>query len=357
MGVLFGGRSGEHAVSLLSARSVLAALDPARFEAVPLGIDRQGHWLLPDDAQRALESGPDAVPGRAVTLRPGPGGALVTADGARSPAVDVVFPVLHGPNGEDGTIQGLLQLCGLPYVGTGVLGSAVGMDKIMQKDVFVRHGLPTPDYVGVSRVDWRADPGGVAARVGTAVGLPCFVKPANLGSSVGISRAADAAELRAALALAARHDRRLICERAVTGCREVECGVLGNDHPRVSVPGEVVPHAVFYDYDSKYTAGGADLVIPADLPPAVTARIQTLALRAFAALDCAGMARVDFFVRTAPDAVLVNEVNTIPGFTERSMYPRLWAASGLPYPELLAQLVYLALERHADGAAGEEERP
>lgn len=356
MGVVFGGRSGEHAVSLMSARSVLAALDPERFEAVPLGIDRQGRWLLPADAERALAAGPGAVPGHAISLRPGMPEALL-AEGAGAAPVDVVFPVLHGPNGEDGTMQGLLELCGLPYVGAGVLGSALGMDKWAQKDILVRHGLPTPVYLGVRRAAWRQDPAGVLAGVQERVGLPCFVKPANLGSSVGITRADDLAGLGRALALAAHYDRKLICERAVENAREVECGILGNESPRASVPGEIVPHAAFYDYDAKYQDGGADLIVPAELSADVTHRIQELALRAFAALDCAGMARVDFFVRRDTQEVLINEINTIPGFTERSMYPRLWAASGLPYPELLAQLIYLALERHADQPVSGQEGP
>ena len=341
----------------MSARSVLAALDPDRFEAVPLGIDRQGRWLVPADAERALAAGPGAVPGHAVSLRPGAPEALSAEGASGAGGIDVVFPVLHGPNGEDGTIQGLLELCGLPYVGAGVLGSALGMDKVAQKDVLVRYGLPTPAYVGVRRAQWREDPDGVLAHVRERVGLPCFVKPANLGSSVGITRAGDPEGLRGALALAASYDRRLICERAVANAREVECGILGNEAPRASVPGEIVPHAAFYDYDAKYREGGADLIVPAELPPEVARRIQELALRAFAALDCAGMARVDFFVRRDTQEVLINEINTIPGFTERSMYPRLWAASGLPYPELLAQLINLALERHADQPVSGQEGP
>lgn len=340
----------------MSARSVLAALDPVRFEAVPLGIDRAGRWLLPADAERALAVGPGAAAGQVVALHPGTPQVL-SVPGQGPGRLDVVFPVLHGPNGEDGTVQGLLELCGLPYVGAGVLGSALGMDKVAQKDLLVRHGLPTPVYLGVRRAQWRQDPEAVEALVRERLGLPCFVKPANLGSSVGISRADDPGQLRAALDLAARYDRRLICERAVAPARELECGVLGNEGPRASVVGEIIPHAAFYDYDAKYREGGADLLVPADIPSETAANIRELALRAFAVLDCAGMARVDFFLRRDSGEVLINEVNTIPGFTARSMYPRLWAATGLPYGELLAQLIHLALERHGAQSAGEGANP
>ncbi len=335
----------------MSARAVLEALDPERFEAVPLGIDRQGRWLLPQDARAALALGPGGTRGKDLAVRPGASGALLAADG--SPArLDVIFPVLHGPNGEDGTIQGLLELCGIPYVGAGVLGSALGMDKIAQKDAFVRHGLPTPAYLGLRRSEWSTDRNGVLARVEAALSLPCFVKPANLGSSVGISMATTREELAAGLDAAAVHGRRIICEQAVPGCREVECGVLGNEHPTASVLGEVIPHARFYDYASKYTDGGADLVIPAELPSALAERMRAMALEVFRVLDLAGMARVDFFVSAPTQEVFVNEVNTIPGFTSHSMFPRLWSATGLPYADLLARLVQLALERHAEAGAG-----
>lgn len=329
----------------MSARSVMAALDLERFEAVPLGITRQGRWYLPSDPAAALQSGSSA--GAAVAVVPGGDGALVpAAGGAALPPVDVVFPVLHGPNGEDGTIQGMLELAGLPYVGAGVLGSALGMDKIAQKDVFVRHGLPVTPYAAVREHALREDAGEVVRRVVEAVGLPCFVKPANLGSSVGIARAGDAQELLAGLLGAAAHDERIICERAVIDKRELECAVLGNERPEASVVGEVVPRRDFYDYESKYTAGGADLIIPADLPEAVSARVRTLALRAFEVLDGAGMARVDFFLDRGTGNVLINEVNTIPGFTATSMYPKLWEATGLGYRQLLTRLIELAILRH-----------
>jgi D-alanine-D-alanine ligase len=237
-------------------------------------------------------------------------------------------------------------------VGAGVLGSALGMDKVVQKDVFVRHGLPVVPYILVRRDRLRRDLAGTAAEVAAAVGLPCFVKPANLGSSVGIGRAADEAELRAALGEAARHDARLICEASVEARRELECGVLGNAEPRASVVGEVVAHAAFYDYAAKYTPGGADLLVPADLPPGQAEEVRALAVRAFEVLDCAGMARVDFFLDRASGRLFVNELNTIPGFTPTSMYPRLWAASGLPYRELVTRLIELALERHAERCGG-----
>ena len=347
--MVFGGRSGEHEVSLLSARSVIAALDAERFEVVPVGITRQGRWLLPGDAALALRAGPGPAGGEATALVPGAERGLVAAPGSAAAIdrLDVVFPVLHGPNGEDGTIQGLLELAGLPYVGSGVLGSALGMDKIVQKDLFVRHGLPVVEYCWLRRHEFEADPPRRAAEAAERVGLPCFVKPANMGSSVGISQARSVPELVASLQEAAGYDARLLCERAVGDKRELECAVLGNERLEVSVVGEVVPRRAFYDYEAKYAEGGADLVVPAELPAPVAAEVQALALRAFEVLDCAGLARVDFFLERDSGRLLLNEVNTIPGFTPTSMYPRLWAASGLPYRELLTRLIELALERHA----------
>ncbi len=350
VGVIFGGRSGEHDVSLLSAQSVLAALDPQRFEAVPFCITREGRWLLPQDAARALRGEPETAPGVSLAVVPGAERRLVpTGNGAATPALlsrlDVVFPVLHGPNGEDGTLQGFLELCGLPYVGAGVLGSALGMDKITQKDLLTRHGLPVTDYVAVLRHQWQQDPAGTATAVAARLGLPCFVKPANLGSSVGVTKASTDQDLVEGLAAAAALDRRLICERAVANCREIECGILGNERPEASVLGEVLPRREFYDYKAKYGERGADLVVPAELPAEVAAEVRSMALAAFRVLDCAGMARVDFFVERGSHRVLVNEVNTIPGFTATSMYPRLWEASGVSYRCLLSRLIDLALER------------
>jgi D-alanine-D-alanine ligase len=275
------------------------------------------------------------------------GGRLPAALSVLGGAVDVVFPVLHGPYGEDGTIQGLLELAGVPYVGAGVLGSAVGMDKIAMKMIFAQAGLPICRWLAVQRHAWRADPIAVQERVATTLGFPCFVKPANLGSSVGISKVRRADELPRALDEAAAHDRRLIVEEGIDG-RELECAVLGNDHPRASVVGEIVPHREFYDYLAKYTDGQSDLIIPADVPPATAADVRALACRAFQAIDGAGLARVDFFLERGTDRLLLNEINTIPGFTRFSMYPKLWEASGVAYPALVKELVRLALERQQD---------
>jgi D-alanine-D-alanine ligase len=359
VGILFGGRSGEHEVSLASARSVLAALDPERFEPVLIGITRSGRWLEPAEAAAALQAGPDAAAETPVALQPGTGQAPAQP-GAASPlplpgglaraAVDVVFPVLHGPNGEDGTIQGLLELAGVPYVGSGVLGSALAMDKGAMKDAFRAHGLPTAAYEVVRRSAWEADPEGTVDRLERAFGLPCFVKPCNLGSSVGISKAHDRGELRAALGLAASYDRRIIVEAFVPSAREIECSVLGNDHPVASLPGEAVPPGEFYDYTAKYEDDRLRLEVPARLPPGVAAQVQDMAVRVFQALDLAGMARVDFFLRRDTGELLVNEANTIPGFTPTSMYPKMWEASGLPYRELVSRLIDLALERAEDRA-------
>jgi D-alanine-D-alanine ligase len=351
VGVLFGGQSEEHDVSLRSARAVLAALGRAGFDPVPIAITPEGRWLGPGQAMALLEGARDGTDaGRAERAPvPQPVGALAAPPWTTEAVghLDVVFPVLHGPRGEDGTVQGLLELLDLPYVGAGVLGSALGMDKAAQKDVLLRHGLPVVDYVLVRRSEWRADREAVVHRVLEAVGLPCFVKPANLGSSVGVSKARSTAELQAALDLAARFDRRLLCERAVDA-REIECGVLGDDCPEVSVPGEVVPLRDFYDYEAKYGEGKSRLVVPADLDPDTVLRVRDLARQAFLALDGWGMARVDFFLERGTGALFVNELNTIPGFTETSMYPRLWEASGVPLPRLVARLIELALERHAE---------
>lgn len=348
--VLCGGRSGEHEVSVVSAASVLAALDPARFAAVPVGITRSGRWLLLPDLEAARAAGGvEEGMGQPLAVVPGGGrGALVALEGGPGPgAVDVVFPVLHGPNGEDGTVQGLLRLAGVPFVGAGVLASALGMDKAAMKDVFRQWGLPVVDSLLVRRCDWEGDPGGTVARIREAIGFPCFVKPANLGSSVGISKARDREELRAALERAARYDRRLVVERAVDA-RELECSVLGNDAPVASVPGEILPAREFYDYEAKYADPRTQLVIPARVAPEVARRAQELAVRAFLALDCAGLARVDFFLERGSGLLLVNEINTIPGFTAVSMYPKLWEASGLSYRDLITRLIELALERWRD---------
>jgi D-alanine-D-alanine ligase len=337
--LLCGGQSEEHEVSLASARSVMRAA-AGRLELTPVVIDRAGR-LLPSEVSRRLLGN-----GR-------PGSDLAASGGAYDLAAlgggsyDVVFPLLHGPRGEDGTVQGLLTLLGLPFVGSSVLGSAVGMDKLMMKAVFAAHGLPQTRYAGVRRSDWQAQPETVLRDLGP-LGFPLFVKPANLGSSVGITKAVDAASLRAALGEAARHDRRIIVEAGVPGARELEVAVLGNDDPEASPVGEITYESEFYDYGTKYTEGRAQLHIPADLPPEVAERCRTLALAAFRAADAAGLARVDFFFEPDAGALYVNEINTMPGFTQTSMYPKLWEAAGLAYPELIERLIGLALERHVD---------
>jgi D-alanine-D-alanine ligase len=360
--VLFGGRSAEHEISCLSARSVIDALDPTVNDVVAVGITRQGRWhLLP---------GPPALPSETgtmpeVTEASGPAAELagegarhelVMADGSTAP-IDVVFPVLHGPFGEDGAMQGLLELAGLPYVGAGVLGSALGMDKAIQKVLFGAAGLPLAPWEVVHEPVWRADPDGVRARV-AALGTPVFVKPATLGSSVGITKAHDATELAASLEEAFRYARKAVVEQAVSPIREIECAVLGNDDPVASVAGEIVPRGhEFYDYAAKYLDDdGADLVVPARIDAAVLADVRSMAVAAFRAVECQGMARVDFFLR-GDDELWLNEINTIPGFTSISMYPKLWAASGIAYPELIERLLDLAVERaDAERAKGSHVR-
>ena len=354
IGVLFGGRSTEHEVSILSARSIIAAMDPQRFEAVPLYIDKNGRWLVGGSLKRLVSE--DAAR-KYVYLPPDPTRhSLVPAkDGRESPEgrggglppLDVIFPVFHGLNGEDGTIQGVLELANLPYVGAGVLGSALGLDKIYMKRAFTAAGLPIVDYLPVTRRQYERDPTAFITLVEQRLGYPCFSKFANSGSSVGTTKAHDRAELVAGLRLAASFDRKLLVERAVDA-RELEVSVLGNDEPQASVVGEIVPAHEFYDYDAKYLDEGSRLVIPAALDGGVAEEVRAMALRAFLAVDAAGMARVDFFMERKTGRVLVNELNTIPGFTRISMYPKLWEASGLSYPKLIERLVDLALERFND---------
>lgn len=370
VGVLYGGRSGEHEVSLASAAAVFANLDRARYEPVPIRIEKDGRWILADrppaaaSAAEVIEQsradGGRARGGREVYLPPRPAAETLvsidrrSADPAEGTAatvtelhLDVIFPVLHGPFGEDGTIQGLLELANVPYVGAGVLASAVGMDKAISKVLFAAHQLPVPDYEVVLRSEWQRDPEGVARRL-ARLGWPVFVKPANLGSSVGISKVKDPAGLPAAMDLAADFDRKVIVEAAVPQAQEVEVAVLGNDAPKASVPGEIVPSREFYDYEAKYLDEGSRLIIPAELDARTEQRIRALAVEAFKALDCSGMARVDFLVNRSTGEVFINEANTIPGFTTISMYSKLWDATGVPYPALLDALITLALERHAE---------
>jgi D-alanine-D-alanine ligase len=369
VGVIFGGRSGEHEVSLASAASVISALEKGGHRVVPIGITRDGRWLVGGDPMGALaaearialpsDDATGAVKKALAERAEGAGGAQAALARTEPPgglprelrsAVDVVVVMLHGPYGEDGTIQGLLELADLPYTGAGVLASAVGMDKATMKAVFRAHGLPVVEYAVVFRHEWRDRPDEVRRRVADAVGFPCFVKPCNLGSSVGISKVTAPAALGAALDEAARHDRKIMVERAVRG-REIEVSVLGNDAPEASLPGEILYDGEWYDYQTKYAEGQARLVVPAAIPPELTRRIRELAIAAFRAIDAAGMARVDFFFEG--ERLLVNEINTIPGFTATSGYARMWEATGLDYVGLIDRLLALALERQRDkGSAG-----
>jgi D-alanine-D-alanine ligase len=383
VGILFGGRSGEHEVSLLSAASVFNAIDKNKFEVVPIGITKEGRWVTASDAERLLQGksleheerhlragDPDATAGAAVLARgeavivpPEPKSAgslapfqtdagLTRRASDRAINVDVIFPVLHGTFGEDGTIQGLLELADLPYIGAGVLGSAAGMDKDVMKSLFRAAGLPIVKHVTILRSEWEAQPKKTEKLVEKALKYPVFVKPANLGSSVGISKAHNHKELGPAIYEAAKFDRKVVIEQGVGGkknkAREIECSVLGNDKPEASVPGEIVPGKEFYDYTAKYLDEGSELIIPAKLTKSETKNVQQLAIAAFEAVDCAGLARVDFLMDPKTRKIYLNEINTMPGFTAISMYPKLWAASGVMYPELIERLIHLGLERHQE---------
>ncbi|MGH9326761.1 MAG: D-alanine--D-alanine ligase family protein [Terriglobia bacterium] len=352
VGVLFGGRSGEHEVSLESAASVISALDPAKYEVVPIGIARQGSWFLGRAVGAPTPRALAAVMnhGEAVTASADAAdGRLISSSHSREaiPRLDVVFPVLHGTFGEDGTVQGFLELAGVPYVGAGVLSSAVGMDKDVMKRLFRDAGLPVTPWVVIFRNEWESHPSRVRKRLEGEIGYPAFAKPANLGSSVGISKIHHKRELGPAIDLAAKYDRKLLVEQAVDA-REIECAVLGNDEPRASVAGEIIPVHEFYDYDAKYVSEGSRLIIPAPLDSRKARQVRELALRAFKAIDGAGMARVDFLMDRKTGRLWVNEINTIPGFTSISMFPKLWEASGLAYPKLLDRLIHLAIERHRE---------
>ena len=381
VGILFGGRSGEHEISLLSAASVFNAIDNNKYEVVPIGITKEGRWVGAEDAERLLEGkqlearplragDPQATSaaavlqnGESVVVPPEPhtSGIGLTPFQTDSPArrtsdrainVDVIFPVLHGTFGEDGTIQGLLELADIPYVGAGVLGSAAGMDKDIMKALFRVAGLPIVKHVSLLRSNWESNPKKIQKLVESKLKYPLFVKPANLGSSVGISKAHDRKELGPAIEEAAKFDRKIVIEQGVGGnkqkAREIECAVLGNDKPEASVPGEIVPIKEFYDYAAKYLDEGSDLIIPAKLTKAETKKIQQLAIAAFQAVDCSGLARVDFLMDPKTRKIYLNEINTMPGFTAISMYPKMWAASGLKYPDLIERLIQLGVERHED---------
>ncbi len=351
VGILFGGRSGEYEVSLQSAASVIKALDSSKYAIVPIGITKEGHWRVGSAARQplaeVLKSGAPVTPSADPT---GPKLLPLSSKWPPAkplPALDVIFPVLHGTFGEDGTVQGLLELANVPYVGAGVLASSAGMDKDVMKRLFRDAGLPVIPWELILRSDWERSPGAIRSRIEKSLRYPLFVKPVNMGSSVGISKVHNRRELSAALNLAAEFDRKILVENGIDA-REIECSVLGNDHPRASVPGEVVPVNEFYDYEAKYLKEGSDLVIPAQLTAGQRKQVRDVAVQAFLALDCAGMGRVDFLLQRKTGKVFLNEINTIPGFTSISMYPKLWEASGLPYPELLDRLIELAFERHRE---------
>jgi D-alanine-D-alanine ligase len=366
VGVVFGGRSGEHDVSLRSAQTVMAALQAAGHEIIPIGVSREGAWLTDGDPMHVLQAASplfalsDGAPqaGRVIeeveklslAARESSAPAVIPANGWAGD-LDVIFPVLHGPMGEDGTVQGLFELAGLPYVGAGVMASAVAMDKSTCKQLLAQAGIPQAAWLTVLRKEWERFPDAIAADVERELGYPCFVKPANLGSSVGISKVHTAGDLPRAMTEAGLHDRKIVIETGVNG-RELEVSVLGNDEPIASAIGEVVPGSEFYDYEAKYVLDNSALIIPADIPDEAADEIRAVAARAFRVLDCAGMARVDFFLEHDTGRVLLNEVNTIPGFTAISMYPKLWEASGIPLPELVDRLVQLAIERHAERHGG-----
>ncbi len=341
VGLLFGGRSGEHEVSIISAGAIHRGLlgNADKYEVLPFYIQKNGQWQGPSVALQVIESG-QALADDATQ-------ANLWQFPAEATQVDVWFPIMHGPNGEDGSIQGLLQLMQKPYVGSGVMGSAVGMDKLGMKMAFAQAGIPQVKYIGMTRSQIGSEVfPKLCDQIEAELGYPCFVKPANLGSSVGISKCRTRAELEIALDSAASYDRRIIVEAGVIA-REVECAVLGTDTPKASVIGEITFDSDFYDYETKYTAGRAALTIPADLPEPVAQRIRELSVQAFQALDCAGLSRVDFFYVASTGEVLINEINTLPGFTATSMYPQLWGATGVEFPDLVDQLVQFALQRHA----------
>lgn len=348
VGVIYGGRSSEHEVSIASAASIFGQLNPARYDGVAIYIDRSGRWSVP--------ATPPANPSAGTVIREARDSNDAAADGGgvdREGAIltslnlDVAFPIVHGPGGEDGTLQGLLEMADLPYVGAGVLGSAVAMDKSVSKVLLAARGLPVVPYEVVRGIDWEANPGAVVSRIARTLDYPLFVKPANLGSSIGVSRVTEASALPAALADAHQYDDTLVVEAAVPHPREIECSVMGNDAPEASMPGEVIPAGEFYDYEAKYLDDRSQVIAPARLSSAWATTIRTMAVEAYRALGLAGMARIDFLLDEASGRLYVNEANTLPGFTTISQYPKMWEASGLAYPALLDRLIDLALDRHA----------
>ena len=350
VGVVFGGRSAEHEVSLVSAASVMSALDKNKYEIVPIGVTSDGRWLSSPGALKLLKDGRNlnSEPEKIIIPDPGRKG-LVEIEALSRPTdldrLDVIFPVLHGTFGEDGTVQGLFELAGIPYVGAGVLGSSAGIDKVVTKQLCERAGIPVAPYLWFFAEEFRSGLKGIVASIERKLRYPCFVKPANLGSSVGISKVHRREELRPAIQLAAEYDRKILVEKSIENAREIEVGVLGNEDPIASLPGEILSSNEFYDYDAKYVDGKSTAVIPARLPKPAAKKVMDFAVRGFKAIDCAGMARVDFLVRKRNNGVFFNEINTIPGFTSISMYPKLWAASGIPYSRLLDRLIALAIER------------
>jgi D-alanine-D-alanine ligase len=353
IGVIFGGKSGEHEVSLTSAKNVMEAMDKEKYEIVSIGITKDGLWLTGGKVMEQLTAKADLAPQLAArmaepnrSLVPFLDNSVVARDSSLG-ALDVIFPILHGPMGEDGTVQGLFELANLPYVGCGVIGSAAAMDKGIAKDIFRANGLPLVPYQTILRKRWQNNPDEIIEQIEAALAYPMFVKPANMGSSVGVTKAYHQTDLKAGLDEAAKYDRRLIIEQGIEA-REIEVSVLGNDDPIASVPGEVIPSREFYSYAAKYIDDASELIIPASLTPEQTDRVKQIALAAFQVLDCAGLARVDFLVEKTSGEIFINEVNTMPGFTAISMYPKLWEASGIGYSELIDRLIELAVERHTD---------
>lgn len=349
IGVLFGGRSGEHEVSLVSAASVIGALDKNKYDIVQIGITKAGQWFVGDDVLLALKNSKTPPAEKEVAIIPEPtrNGLFYLHTGKNEP-FDVVFPVLHGTFGEDGTLQGLLDLADIPYVGAGTLGSSVGMDKIIQKQILQQSGISVAPFVWFLAKEYKAGPQAIINKIEASFKYPYFIKPSNLGSSVGISKAHNKTELEKGIVLACKYDRRVIVESGIEGAREIELSVLGNDEPFASLPGEIISSNEFYDYDAKYVDGKSKTLVPAELPEKTVKKLQEAAIKAFKACDCAGMARVDFLVQG--NNIYMIELNTIPGFTSISMYPKLMEASGIKYPKLLDKLIELALERHKEKA-------